>query len=345
MNRYFGVVLCGFFLLGMCALSAMGPGGNAVEKRVLTGPYLGQAPPGETPRLFAPGIVSTGMEELNVVFFPGGREIIWSVQYGSMRWALVGMRETGSGWTAPSVLPFSGLYSDVDACVSPDGKRVWFSSNRPLTGTGEPKSDFDIWYVDRTDAGWGDPVNPGAPINSDTHEFFPCVVNDGSIYFQSRRPGGPGSADIFCCRRREGGFLPAVPLPEPINNSGFQGDTYMAPDESFAIVSTTPEGARGWSDLFISFRQADGSWGGLINLGAGVNSHLSENTPAITPDGRFLFFKSRRRLPLPSGEKRVGLEDVRRIVNAPGNGSGDLYWVSTGILKALRNPQKSIHKE
>jgi len=304
--------------------------------KVIKGAYLGQPFPGEEPELFAPGVVSTGLEELNAVFFPGGREIIWSIQYGSMRWALVGMKETGSGWTEPVVLPFSGLYSDVDACISPDGQRIWFSSNRPAPGTGNPSTDFDIWYVERTDAGWGEPVNPGPPINSSHHEFFPCEVNSGAVYFQSHRPGGPGAADIYCCRLKEGRFQPAVPLPEPINNSGFQGDTYVAPDESYAIVSTTPMGVRGWSDLFVSFRQPDGSWGELVNLGPEINSPLSENTPVVTPDGKYLFFKSRKRDNTPMGKHPLTLAELRRVALSPGNGNGDIYWVSTRVLQRLK---------
>ena len=33
----------------------------------------GQTPPGETAELFGAGMISTGLPELNTVFFPGGR--------------------------------------------------------------------------------------------------------------------------------------------------------------------------------------------------------------------------------------------------------------------------------
>jgi len=42
---------------------------------VLKGPYLGQIPPGKTPEIFAPGIVSTGMSESAIAVSSDGNEI------------------------------------------------------------------------------------------------------------------------------------------------------------------------------------------------------------------------------------------------------------------------------
>lgn len=315
-------------------------GSKAPESQKLSGSYLGQEPPGLFPEIFAPGIISTGMEELNLVFSPGGRELIVSVSYGSMRWALVGMKEQDGIWSEPEVLPFSGLYSDVDACISPDGTRVWFSSNRPLNNIGKPKEDFDIWYVDKTKEGWSKPLNPGPSINSKANEFFPCIVSSGAIYFQSRRESGPGSADIFRCEFKDGKFAEAIPLPSPINNDGFQGDTYVSPDESYAIISTTPDGKRGWSDLFVSFKDEHGQWSQLINMGTEVNSALSENTPFISFDGKYLFYKSRKRNDLELGQKNLNYHDLQKTFNQPGNGNADIYWVDAQIIKNLKSDNK-----
>ena len=45
----------------------------------LTGPYLGQKPPGKTPEIFAPGIISTGFNERNLAFTPDGRELFYGL--------------------------------------------------------------------------------------------------------------------------------------------------------------------------------------------------------------------------------------------------------------------------
>jgi hypothetical protein len=95
-----------------------------------------------------------------------------------------------------------------------------------------------MWVSERLGAGWGEPRNMGAPINSPSDEFYPTLTPDGTMYFQSQRPGGQGEADIWRSRLRYGRYVEAECLPAPVNTSGFEGDTFVAPDERYLIVST-----------------------------------------------------------------------------------------------------------
>jgi Tol biopolymer transport system component len=70
------------------------------------------------------------------------------------------------------------------------------------------------------------------------------------------------------------------------------------------------------SDLYVSFKEQDGTWAKPINLGIAVNSNFSEFVPTISPDGKYLFFG------------RVE-ED----------GTSNVYWVSTEIIEKLRPKQ------
>jgi hypothetical protein len=313
------------------------PAGSPQDARpVLSGEYLGQAPPGMAAELFAGGVLSTGMSELNSNFFPGGKELIFSVTVGPMRWALVMMREVDGRWTSPEVAPFSGEHGGVDPFVSYDGNRVYFCSNRPRSGSGDPEDDYDIWYVERTPDGWSEAVNMGAPINSDAHEFYPTLTRDGTFYVQSRRAGGVGAADIYRAERVDGRYVEAACLPEPVNSPGFEGDAMIAPDESYLIISTRREEAigPGNADLYISFRGEDGSWSALQNLGAGVNSPAGENCPILSPCGRYLFFTSRRTTGLPG--QAITYDSIKTGWSEPGNGQGDVYWVDARLLEQLR---------
>ncbi|HUX08620.1 MAG TPA: hypothetical protein VMX35_15065 [Acidobacteriota bacterium] len=301
----------------------------------LSGPYLGQEPPGMEPVLFAPGIVSTGLDELNAVFLPGGKELIFSVTSGQMKWALVTMREENGRWTAPEVAPFSGVYGDVDPCVSPDGKRLYFCSDRPRSGEGEAENDYDIWYVEKTDGGWSEAVNLGPPVNSDANEFYPSFASDGTIYFQSWRPGGIGQADIYRSRLVGGRYTEVECLPEAVNSVEFEGDAFIAPDESYIIVSTYRESENhGFSDLYISFRDEADGWSELINMGSKINSSGGENCQILSPCGKHLFFTGRRSrddLKTP-----LTYKDLQEIQNSPLNGGGDIYWVDARVIEALR---------
>jgi hypothetical protein len=54
----------------------------------LEGPYLGQQPPGKIPELFAPGIVSTGHDELFGCLTPDGRYIfMFGIHRRHERWS------------------------------------------------------------------------------------------------------------------------------------------------------------------------------------------------------------------------------------------------------------------
>ena len=48
----------------------------------LQGPYLGQTPPGSEPELFAPGLVSTGFYERDLLISPDGDEIYYGLVAG-----------------------------------------------------------------------------------------------------------------------------------------------------------------------------------------------------------------------------------------------------------------------
>ncbi len=332
---FFGGVIPFIIILTMtsCALKDDFP--------VLSGEYLGQTPPGLNAELFAEGVMSTEMPELNSVFFPGGREVVYSVSVGPMRWALVMIKEENGRWGKPEVAPFSGLHGGVDPFVTPDGQRIYFCSNRPRSGAGEAEADYDIWYVDRTETGWSNPVNMGPPINSERHEFYPVLAQDGTFYFQSQREGGMGAADIWKSELADGRYRMAEPLPEPINSPDFEGDSFIAPDESYVIVSTVrKEKNLGGPDLYISFRDStEGSWGPLVNMGEAVNSDSGENCQSLSPCGRYLFFTSRR-LEKLEVDILMDYESIRRMWASPLNGGGNIYWIDASIIDTVREASK-----
>src|SRR5918997_779397 len=111
---------------------------------------------GEPARIFAPGVVSTG-DVFASAFTPDLRTVITSKvsPAGPARGiALVAYRWRRGRWQGPDTLPFSGPdpRRDLDPAFSPDGRRLYFSSNRP---SGPAWSDTatrtDTWYADRID--------------------------------------------------------------------------------------------------------------------------------------------------------------------------------------------------
>ena len=290
------------------ALITAGAQQSSLSLPLLKGEYLGQEKPGLKPLIFAPGVISTEKDELNSVFTPDGGEFYFTIRTAQGLWKIMVLEQKNGEWTKPRTASFSGSYSDVDLFISPDGKKLYFCSNRPPEGKGQPWRSYDIWVTERKGAGWSDPVNMGAPVNSAENEFYPVVTKDATLYFQSWRSGSRGGRDIYRAKLENGIYLIAESIGEPVSGDLAEGDALVAPDESFIILSISRADGFGQGDLYASFRGPEGAWTEPRNLGAAINTKANENCPILSPDGKFLFYTS----------------------------GGDIYWVSSESIERLR---------
>jgi len=83
-------------------------------------------------------------------------------------------------------------YSITTPALVPDGSRIFFASNMPGGFGGA-----DLYYCDRVDGAWSEPVNLGSNINSTGNESYPFVNDEGVLYFSSDGWPGLGKKDIF----------------------------------------------------------------------------------------------------------------------------------------------------
>jgi len=265
-----------------------------------TGPYLGQQPPGATPEIFAPGIVSTGMYTRDLAMTPDGGEIYFGVMTGGFS-VIMGTKLIDGAWTEPEVAPFSGdpRFFDIEPAISPDGSRIFFLSTRLPEGR-EPTAEEirawtneDIWVADRTAEGWGEPYNLGPPVNSASPEVFPSVTHDGTLYFTR---GDEGGSHIYRSRLVEGRYTEPERLGPEVNSTPSQYNAFIAPDESYLILCTSDrDDTLGGSDYYVVFRYEDDSWSEPVNLGPIVNTAGGgEISSYVSPDGAYLFFMSPR---------------------------------------------------
>jgi hypothetical protein len=300
----------------------------------LQGPYLGQRPPGMEPELFAPGFVSTGLDELNAVFSPDGDEFYFAVDVGP-RFALLVSRRSGPGWTGPEVLHFARHHSAVDPALDGSGQRMFFCSNRPRVGGLHPEEDYDIWWVEREPGGsWGEPARLPDGVNSSQNEFYPSLTDDGALFFLSAREGGLGGSDIYRAQWSDGGFSDPENLGPVINTPRNEGDAFIARDGSYLVFVSSghprqPEEGR----LFISFRADDGGWSRPSNLGPG--SDRSDYCPTVSPDGRYFFFTGTRTR-FDRGASVDSFNGLLDTLAKPQNGSDDIYWVDSQFLHRSR---------
>ena len=303
------------------------------EKIKPRGPYLGQITPGTSSELFAPGIVSTGMSELNSVFAPDGKAFFFCVRTFQTSSAFV-MKEESGVWSTPGLLPFASRYGDIDVSLSPDGSMLFFCSKRILNPADTAKKDYDIWMSKNNDGSWSEPVNMGSEVNSHHDDFYPTMARNGNLYFNSQREK-EGTNNIYFSKNVDGVYAPAEKLGPEINIGTWNFDAFIDPDEQYLILSSNAQGGYGGSDLYISFRSSDVSWTRAINLGSRVNTNGWDLCPAVTPDGKYLFFTSSGSGSATVSEKPMNYSQYLEALNKPGNGSTDIWWVDAKVIYDL----------
>ncbi|MBN2171792.1 MAG: ankyrin repeat domain-containing protein [Candidatus Krumholzibacteriota bacterium] len=271
----------------------------------LRGAWVGQEPPGTTPRLFAPDIVSNQLGQHGCVCFtPDGREAYWSgttslpdsgYSDGTILWTRL---EKGR-WTAPERAPFAVEFGDDVPFVSPDGSRLYFvSDRRPPSGRGGER----VWVVEREGKKWGAPRPVSEAVNRMPLHWQVSVSADHTLYFSSRDA-------IWRSPLVDG--VHAEPERVPL---AFAGATpFIAPDESYLIFTALRRpGLDGPTDLYIAFADGEGGWHEPVSLGPPVNGGGMEICPIVSHDGKYLFYMS-----------AVG-------------GCEGICWADAGFLDALR---------
>jgi len=281
----------------------------------LTGPYLGQKPPGKKAEIFLEGLISTKeFPEMNTAFTGDGKEFYYCARYQNS-WAIFFTKEINGCWTTPKPLHFSSnRYMDRDLTISPDEKRIYFGSNRPQKIGDEPLKKLNIFYTERQKTGeWSQPRNAGKIINGSHGGNYPCVANNGNLYFFTSRKDGIGKCDIYVSKFINGRYHLPVCLNNSVNSKKNDWDAFIAPDESYIIFSSQDRSDTvGDQDLYISYKKKNGEWIESINMGERINSVSSEICPVVTLDGKYLFFTSRRR------------------------GNADIYWLDANIIENLK---------
>lgn len=318
--RLVGIVFYSFIVLISCAKQDNFP--------VLKGPYLGQKPPGMTPEIFAPGVVSTGFDEMFTYFTPDGRELYFQLWKAPFPVILV-MKEENGQWTKPEVASFSGRYF-AKFCLSPDGNTLVLTSSEPRLGRGEQTDEYTTRILKRTKNGWSDPVF----IEQTCGSLAPSISSQDNLYFFFEVPV-PDKSDIYVSKYTDGAYEVPARLSDSVNSQFYEVDPFIAPDESYLIFCRFGDGF-GATDLFISFRKEDGSWTKAMNMGKRINSAGIDLCPSVSPDGKYLFFSSNRSDHQSYSETPLTYEKKIEILSSPGNGSSDIYWVDAKVIEELK---------
>jgi hypothetical protein len=255
---------------------------------VLEGPYLGQKTPGLTPEVFAPGVVSTEHRDGSGFFAPDMKAFYFTRKDNSSgKWSLVTFKSDNNQWRESGMEPRVGR-----PIFSPDGQTMHLGNK----------------YKERTKTGWSAIKSLGSPYEA-IHIMRLVSSTKGTYFFDEGTRDGKGV--LRYAKLVNGKREAPKPLSKAINTGTWNAHPFIAADESYILWDGERDSGFGDNDIYISFKQQDGTWGAAINLGDKINTDVQENGPYVSPDGKYLFF----------------------------NRNGDLYWLDAQIIETLRAKQ------
>ena len=178
----------------------------------------------------------------------------------------------------------------------------------------KPSAD-GIYYEDilmsrKVDSAWGEPEGISEVINTNHNDASIALSPDGQelyTFYSDKKNGG----DIYICHLLGDTWSKPEPLNANINTPYWEGSCSITADGKFLYFASERPGGFGKKDLYVSQKQADGSWGPAENLGPAINTKYNDDDPFIHPDGITLFFSSQ-------GHKSIGGFDIMYSIKKDG---------------------------
>lgn len=279
---------------------AAAPGGETVAEETARRAYFGQRPPGREPEVFAPGIVSDAGYRLHgfPTFSPDLTEVVWPV----IPPALMHSRLGDDGWSGPAALelPARGVQA---AFFSPDGSRLWFQGVHE-SGHGS----LDIMYVEWEEVRPGTLHIPEPPLNSAELQSQPTLSDDGTICFAGFLAGVGFERGIYLCRETVEGHSEPELVGSDVNTEFIDAYPFLTRSGDCLLFASSRPSLEEHLRLMAAFTDSSGAWSESVNVSDALGLAESARFPAVSPDGRYLFFLS----------------------------EGLIYWVDFGVVERLR---------
>ncbi len=231
-----------------------------------------------------PGDVNTAGVEFGPSFTQDGRTMVFSSAREGQRFQELYSAEFKDGrWQ--NVRPITELnspYNDETPFVTPDGKMLFFASDRdgsleqPKDAQGRIRVSYDLYWSRRTESGWSPPTKVPGEVNTTRHERSPTYdVENGILYYNTWTFGTLSDARILRAEFRDGRFVSVQLLPKAIN-LGFRETAPMvsAYRSGLFFSSQRPGGFGGFDLYFVSYE--NGEYGAPVNLGPEINTPANE---------------------------------------------------------------------
>lgn len=229
-----------------------------------------------------------------LAFHPSGRLLLISKpsdeldqRTGKYLYRIYQLEWIENHWSEPHLLSINSKYHDYHPVFSPDGKWIYFNSNRSVPGDSLPSEKVNIWRVSFQEGEFGVPEYLVA-INTANHESYPSITSGGHLFFNSDRPGGMGSMDIYRSEDQGPEFGKPVLVGE-LNSPDSENDLAITPDGRYMILNRYHFDSDEIS-MYVSHRK-EGEWTTPTPLKRINRRREWELTPTFSPDSKYFFYE------------------------------------------------------
>ena len=270
---------------------------------------------------------------------PDGNEMYFSIMAGRAAVIMVSYNKPGE-WTEPVIASFSGSkqFFDFEPHVSPDGNQILFLSTRPKVGQ-EPQPGWtyqNVFVTNRTENGWSEPFEIGAPINTNDNEFYPSLTSSGNLYYNH----SVEFADValYCSQKINNEFS----IPEKLS---FKNDSNLllfnatvSRDDSYILTCGSSKTVRNQTKYYVAFNLGNNTWSDLVDLTnyLGYEGGRAASI-SLSPNGKYIFFSTVVLDPnISAVYPGMGISEIINNRNKPQSGSSNIYWISSDFIEDLR---------
>ena len=222
---------------------------------------------------------------------------------------LTASRSMGQRVVSTPFKPVNSPYDEQCPVLTPDGKALYFTVANHPQNVGGKKDPGDIWISLWMAGSWTTPVHGGSAINDAGYNAVAGFSADGNELFLLSHYGAGGNAaktqGIAVAQKNDWGWSAPVNVSIPyfLNRASALTGT-VNPEGNVFVFAADGYNTRGVEDLYVSIKK-DGRWSEPVNLGPSINTSFQELSPALSADGKTLFFAS-------NGRKGYGGFDIYR---------------------------------